>query len=441
MLKEKSIMKKIMKKMLSSAVVTVLSTAILTACGSSSSAPAGSDTPASSSSNTQTAAGESSVAAGTTEGNVEFEPIKLAYATNAVDETFVTMKTALDEVVGPALNIEFMYSEALSDAGAMTTFIENAYASGCDGVIVDLANSIDQAAAVCNDLGIYYVGISSADSVENMDMPYYVSVVGSGAEGYGESYAEALKSVVDDGEEHNVLIMSGAACYGATSFIEGTAGSLRALQDVYGLTYTQDTNTLATTSTQIDAENDKGVKITIFPGMQDLATSVSPLLQTGGYDVLVGTSNIYDSMGVAVDEVEKALNMDIKFITRSTFSDAVTAAFNSKDSQGSNVIDAMVCPGTFERIAAPIMLRNAIDGYVDNMRGDGRCSYVSDNRPLAVTSLDAYNALSGEKMPYAFMTTDDILSLCSKVNPDVTWEDINAFGKDLTAENIMKKFQ
>lgn len=434
-------MKRNVKKVLTTAVVTILSAAILTACATPSSTPVSSDTSSAAAGDTSSAVENTGSTLDNTEGPVDFKPIKLAYATNAVDETFVTMKKALDEVVGPTLNIEFMYSEALSDAGAMTTFIENAYASGCDGVIVDLANSIDQAAAVCNDLGIYYTGISSADSVENMDMPYYVSVVGSGAEGYGESYAEALKSVVDDGKPHSVLIMSGAACYGATSFIEGTAGSLQALQDVYGLTYTQDINELATTSTQVDAENDKDVKITIFPGMQDLATSVSPLLQTGEYDVLVGTSNIYDSMGVAVDEVEKALGMDIKFITRSTFSDAITAAFNSTDSQGSNVIDAMVCPGTFERIAAPIILRNTIDGYVDNMRGEGRCSYLSENRPLAVTSLESYNSLSRDMMPYAFMTPEDILSLCSKVNPDITWKDINAFGKELTAENILKKFQ
>lgn len=186
----------------------------------------------------------------------------------------------------------------------MTTFIENAYAAGCQGVIVDLSNSIDQAAAVCNDLGMWFVGISSADAAENMEMEKYVGVVGAGAAGYGASYADAIKSVVNDGKNHSILLMSGAACYGATSFIEGTAGSLKALQDVYGLKYTKDIKELATTKTQIDAENDKGIKITIFPGMADLATTVSPLLQTGNYDVLVGTSNIYDSLGVAVDEVE-----------------------------------------------------------------------------------------------------------------------------------------
>ena len=225
-------------------------------------------------------------------GSAEFEKIKVAYATNNVDETFVTMKNAYETVVGPTLNIEFMFSEALKDTGAMTTFIENAYAAGCQGVIVDLSSGIDQAAAVCNDLGMWFVGISSADAAENMEMEKYVSVVGAGAAGYGASYADAIKSVVNDGKNHSILLMSGAACYGATSFIEGTAGSLKALQDVYGLKYTKDIKELATTKTQIDAENDKGIKITIFPGMADLATTVSPILQTGNYDVLVGTSNI-----------------------------------------------------------------------------------------------------------------------------------------------------
>lgn len=374
-------------------------------------------------------------------GSAEFEKIKVAYATNNVDETFVTMKNAYETVVGPTLNIEFMFSEALKDTGAMTTFIENAYAAGCQGVIVDLSSGIDQAAAVCNDLGMWFVGISSADAAENMEMEKYVSVVGAGAAGYGASYADAIKSVVNDGKNHSILLMSGAACYGATSFIEGTAGSLKALQDVYGLKYTKDIKELATTKTQIDAENDKGIKITIFPGMADLATTVSPILQTGNYDVLVGTSNIYDSLGVAVDEVEKSLKMDIKFITKSTFSDAITAAVNGKDSQGSPVIDAIVCPGTFERIGAAIMIRNAYDGFADKMRADGRSSYVSKNAPLAVASVDAYNALIKEGNPYAFMTTEDILSLTNKKNPDVTWKTIDDFGGKLTTQYILEKFK
>ena len=63
------------------------------------------------------------------------------------------MKNAFDNVIGPALNIKFTYSEPISDTGALTTFIENSYAAGADAVITNLSSSIDQAAAVCNDLG------------------------------------------------------------------------------------------------------------------------------------------------------------------------------------------------------------------------------------------------------------------------------------------------
>ena len=75
------------------------------------------------------------------------------------------------------------------------------------------------------------------------------------------------------------------------------------------------------------------------------------------------------------------------------------------------------------------------------MRADGRCSYVSKNAPLAVASVDAYNALVKEGNPYAFMTTEDILSLTNKKNPDVTWKTIDDFGGKLTTQYILEKFK
>lgn len=375
-----------------------------------------------------------------TQDTVEFKPYKVAFATNAVDEVFAKMKEALVNEIGPLLNIEFMFSEKLGDAGAFTTFVENAYASGCDGVISNIANITEQAAAICEDLGMYFVGIASNDPADNTELPHFVSVTGASAEGYGESYGEALKSVISDGEDHSILIMSGAACYGATSFIEGTAGSLRALQEVYGLTFEKDMNEFATSDVQVDAVNDKGIKITVFPGMADLATNVSPLLQSGEYDVVVGTTNIYDSLGVAIDEVEKTLNMDITFISRNTFSDAISSAFNNKDSQGNPIMNAIVGQGTFDNIAAVIAMRNALDGFIDNMRDGANCSRIPGMRPLTVVSAEDYNLLADKDIPYSFITSQEILSLCNLVNSEVTFKDINNFGASLTSENIIEKF-
>ncbi|PWM58680.1 MAG: hypothetical protein DBX91_09015 [Subdoligranulum variabile] len=415
------------KRTLTSAVAMLTALSMLAGCGSAA---------ASSTADESTAGAASEAATGETGANGEFEPMTIAYAANATDETFAQLKDALDNVIGPALNIEFTYSEPINDTGALTTFIENSYAAGADAVITNLSSSIDQAAAVCNDLGLYFVGISSTGAVENTDMPYYVASTGASAEGYGEAYANVINSIISDGEEHGILILSGAAAYGATSFIEGTAGSLRALQDVYGLTYTQDIDTLATSATQVDAENDKGIKITVFPGMEDLATNVSPLLQTGEYDVVVGTTNIYDSLGVAINEVEEALDMDIEFITRGVFSDAMDAAFNGTDSQGNQIVDGLVIGGTFENVSAVILLRNAFDGNT-NMRDGDNCARVTGWAPLAVTSVEDYNILSGDDMPYAFVSTEDLLSLCG---PDVTWQDVADYGMSLTTENIVAKY-
>ena len=413
------------KSLMSAMAVAMAATLTLTACGGTTAAASSAATEAAASAVSEEATGEG------------YKPMKIAFAAQAVDETFVEAKNALENEIGPALNIEFMFSEAISDNGALNTFIENAYASGCDAVYTNVAGGIDQAAAVCNDLGMYFVGVSSAGAEENAEIPYYVGVAGASAEGYGEAYANALNSVIGDGAEHSILILSGAACYGATSFIEATAGSLRALQDIYGLTYTEDLNALATSSTQIDAENDKNIKITVCPGMQDIATAVSPLLQSGDYDVLVGTSNIYDSLGVAVDEVEKALGKDIKFITRSMFSDSTKAAFNSMDSQGSPVIDAIVLNGTYEHLAAAMMLRNAFDGHADAMRDGDHCSRVPGQIPLVITTADEYNALSGADMPFSFVTVDEVVSQC---NADATFKSIDELGASLTTENILKKF-
>lgn len=422
-----------MKKFLCLLLTVIMTTVMLAACGSTTT-----DTSSQSSSNaetTESTSGEGESVEG--EETKTFAPMKIAFAANQTDEAMVQAKNALETVIGPALNIEFIFSEAIVDTGALNTFIENSYAAGCDAVYTNFTTGIDQAAALCDSLGMYFVGISSGDSEENYNMPYYVGVAGASAAGYGESYAEALDAVLNDGEEHSVLILSGAASYGATSFIEATAGSLRALEDVYGLTYTKDVNELATSSTQINAENDKGITITVFPGMQDLATNVSPLLQTGNYDVVVGTSNIYDSLGVAIDEVEKALSQDITFISRSAFSDATYNAFNTNDSQGNPVMDAIVLNGSYENIAAVLLLRNAFDGYVDNMRDGDRCSRVPGMNPLVIASAEAYNALSKSDMPYSFVGIEDIISLCG---PEVTWKDINDFGASLTTENILAKF-
>ena len=426
-----------MKKFLRILLIAVLLISTLAACNQGSNIAQTQTTPATG--DTQAQGNSNETSSGTE--TPSYKKTKIAFAAVGIDEDFVKMQEYFDTVLGPALNIEFMYSEQITDAGSLTTFIENAYAAGCEGVLTDSTGNIAHGAAVCNDLGMYFVGISSGDAEENREMPYYAAVTGASAAGYGESYAEALKSVVNDGQEHSLLIFTGAACYGATSFIESTAGSLRALEDVYGLTYTEDINTIATTTVQIDAENDKGIKVTLVPGLgPTLIETASPLLQSGEYDVVVGTSDFYSTLGVAVDEVEKATGKNISFINRNALTLTISDAVNGLDSTGHRKLDAVVASGVYERIAGVIVLRNCIDGYADNMRANGECSRIPGMRPLVVTNAEDYNKLVADTLPYCFVTIEEVIALTNVANPAVTYQDIDAFGAGLTAENILKKF-
>ncbi len=433
-----------MKKVIALLLAATLSLGLFAGCGQSapsqSSAPA-TDAAANDSAVKDADASEASSDETAQTETVSFKKTKIAFATVGIDEDFVRLQEYLDKKLGPALNIEFVYSEELKDAGQMTAFIENAYAAGCEGVFTDSSGNLDQGAAVCNDLGMYFVGISSSGAVENQELPYYACVTGASAEGYGESYAEAMKSVLSDGEEHSVMILSAAACYGATSFLESAVGTLEALAEAYDLTYTEDVHTLASSNVQVDAENDKGIKITIVPGIgPTLTEAVSPMLQSGEYDVVVGTTDFYSTLGVAVDEVEKATGKNISFISRNAFTDTISSALNGQDSTGHPVLDAVVANGMYERLAAVIILRNCIDGYAEQMRDNGKCSRVPGMRPLVVTNAEDYNKLVSDEIPYCFLEIEELVNLCCAVNPNVTFADIDKVGSELTTEFILEKF-
>ena len=60
---------------------------------------------------------------------------KIAVMFNAMGSSELQMKEYLENYVGPAYNTEFMFSEIIKDSGAAVTFIEQASAAGCEGVL------------------------------------------------------------------------------------------------------------------------------------------------------------------------------------------------------------------------------------------------------------------------------------------------------------------
>jgi hypothetical protein len=132
--------------------------------------------------------------------------------------------------------------------------------------------------------------------------------------------------------------------------------------------------------------------------------------------------------------------MDIKFITQDNISDSMTTAFNSKDATGDSIVNAIVCSSMSEQWTfGAIQIRNAMDGFADAMRPDGNAGKILV-RPFPVSSAETYNSLASNTVPASFMTEDEILNLCDKVNGDATSQTLSDYAGNLTIENILKKF-
>lgn len=84
------------KSLMSAMAVAMAATLTLTACGGTTAAASSAATEAAASAVSEEATGEG------------YKPMKIAFAAQAVDETFVEAKNALENEIGPALNIEFM---------------------------------------------------------------------------------------------------------------------------------------------------------------------------------------------------------------------------------------------------------------------------------------------------------------------------------------------
>jgi hypothetical protein len=413
------------KKITSVAVSTLLAASMLVGCSSSAAAT----TNASSTGSASTK-------------DVSFDKIKVAVVLNSTAEVNMVAEKYLTNVVSPLLNIDFMFSEVVSDASALTAFIENAYAAGCVGVF-NTAGSNVQAAQAANDLGMYVVNNSTKYEEDVKALPYYLSNTGTSATLNSEAYSQALDETLKTGEKHNVLVLTGAASLGSTSMVEAAKGILNGLKDKYGLKYSKDVADLAVVDAQTDVDTGTDMKVTIFPGVPrgaDYASAISSILQTGTYDVVISTISAYSYLSVAMDEVEKAKNMDIKFITQDNISDSMTTAFNTKDATGDSIVNCIVCSSMSEQwTLGAIQIRNAMDGFADAMRPSGNAGKILV-RPFPVSSAETYNKLAADTIPASFMTTDEILNLCDKVNANATSQSLSDFAGDLTIENILKKF-
>lgn len=303
---------------------------------------------------------------------VKLEPYKIAVAFTQINATALAQQEYLKTYIAPAFNVEFMFSEAVDSAEVAMTFLENAYAAGCQAVMNFQNSSVEQINAKANELGMYI--ISNAPPAENADLPYVLGSMRAPVSGVAEAYANMVNQFTGDGKAHNVVIISSGAGLGNAQHYECTYAMLETLQKNYNLTYSDSIENLASSRGMTQVETGTDMKILLYPGYPNSDTYVSGLsaeLQTGEYDVVLGCNQATTKFAVAIDEVERAYNIDVKVGYFTSIDEAATAAVNTKDVHGNSSVDAIVInPGNILVGGMFAVLYNGLSGNADAMRVD-----------------------------------------------------------------------
>lgn len=432
-----------MKKMIALLLALIMVFALV-ACGNTNTPSTPSDTPSSSTPGSNTPSSDKPVESDKpTEPTLEPHTLAVAFASMSTAD--MMMKDYLENTLGKAYNTKFVFSEQLEDTDSVISFLETAYASGAEGIIVFPTDGLEQIIAKANELGMYIVTNAAKlqDSVK--EMPYYVGSVSSGAALTAASYRSIVEQMVSDGEKHNVIIVSGGAGMGSNQHLLCTQAVLEVLQDTYGLTYSTPIADMARSTSKIEVDTGTDTKIFIYPGFPQsdaYVPGMSSMLQTGEYDTVICCFNVFGQFSVAIDEVEKAYGKNIRVVSLAAVDEATKNAFETKDAFGNPSIDAVVvkplCGMAGEMFA---VLYNAVEGNLDQIREvPGQASMYTFPMWYAYGADEFAGLANLDNSPetYAFKP-EDIANLLVSNNPSLDYKTFYDTFYNCTVQYLLSK--
>ncbi len=372
------------------------------------------------------------------------EPYKIGVATIHEGESWEVQKKYFEEEVGPALNMEFVFSERVTDAAGLIQFMETAYAAGCVGILsmVTSNDAVAQGAQRAEEWGIWFVTQNSARNDEVATLSYNLGHCGASATGVGDAYAKAFAELLGDGEDHSIFVFAGAAVggaigQGAASHYYSVQGILEAAQAQYGLTYANSMEDMINNQNpgEVALSGNDNVKIYLYPGLDVAAatTAAQTQFQNGGYDIFAAVFS-YSQFTNVLSDVEQSQSRDIKVVATAPIEAQTLTGFTTQDSQGNGILNAAVInPLNTQNAICSVLLYNALTGHADAMKNGGETILFKVD-PWVCMDAETYEGISqlDTSSETYVMNADDLHELCVDRNPDVTYEDIEAKLAELT---------
>ncbi len=355
-------------------------------------------------------------------------------------------RSYLENYIAKNYNVKFIFSEQCSDDAATKSFIENCIDSGANAII-DFKSGTAQMAQLCKDNGLVYTfngNPAGNPTLMDTSLDNFTGFVGADNIQTAELFSDWLNNNVSADGAEGFLVSTSLASSGNTQHVEITRAILEGLQSKYSLTYEKNIDDLIASTDTMDAKNDKGILITLYPGSPNKETwlpGVSSLIQSGKYGIFMSSGQTYNQSATVVNEVESALKMNIKVASVGALGNTLTTAFNTKDPSGNPSVD-LVTVKSVSLLSATLfaITYNALEG------ANKQCARTAEGMPynflfsmIAVSSPEQLAQMEGwdDKDTQNWIANTDIIdSMLVTKNPKVTADTIQNFLSSLNFDTI-----
>lgn len=331
------------------------------------------------------------------------QPFKVGVATIFEGETWEIQKSYYEKELAPTLNMEFIFSERLTDANGLVDFMDRAYAAGCVGIInfVTSNDAVAQGAHKAEEFDMYFITQSSRLNKDVADIPNNLGHVGASATGMGTAYEKLFNALLQDGENHSVFMATAVAPggntgTGAASHFHSTYGMLTAMQKKYDLKFDKTLDEIIDRQEPGRVETgNENIRIYLAPGLDaaPVTTALQTQMQTGEYDIFA-TVYQYASYANVLADLEKSLNKDLAVIGTMAIEAQTGKGFETKDSFGSSILNAAVVnPLNNANGICAAILYNALTGHAEAMKDNGQ-AVLFKVEPWVVMGAETYQGLS-----------------------------------------------
>lgn len=220
---------------------------------------------------------------------------KIGVATyNLKDAQVIMFKEYLDGYIKSCFpDVTFLYSDGISGSEELMDFLALCAENGVEGVMLFGSYDLPKEVEFCAENGMYLIRPAATSSDADFEAvasnPYYLGEIGPGTEQEYDAGAEMARAMAGEGKRY--IVFSSGAAEGNEMHRLRAIGILDALQEVYGVTFDQSSESLAavTEPTVVEADD---LRLVICPGyleQEDKSAIAAEIVSSGEYDTVLST--------------------------------------------------------------------------------------------------------------------------------------------------------